>query len=128
MRDARGAAPGQDADAIAGAECLVGFLHHREVASRVEQHRHLDARALVGRALDLVAQDAADDGAADGPGHLAAAAAHVAAGHHAKRRAAGAAHARARTAEAHLAHRLDHAEAHRLLAALVVAIVAAARR
>src|SRR5438132_4675833 len=123
MRDARRAAPGQDAHAIARAEVLVALLHHGDVLARVEQHGHFHAAALVGGFLEVLPDDAAEDRAADGAGDLAAAAAGMAARHPAQHRAARRAHAGLARIDLHLAHRLDHAEAHRLLAAHFVAAV-----
>src|SRR5204862_841674 len=79
MRDARRAAPGQNAHAIARAKSFVGFLHHGDVLAGVEVPGDLDALALVGGGLDVLAEDAAEDRAADRARDLAAAAANVAA-------------------------------------------------
>src|SRR5258705_4375381 len=128
MRDARGAAPGQDANSIAGAERLVGLLHDRQVIAGIEEYRHFDAPALVGGLLDVLPDDAAQDRPADGAGDLAVAAAHGAAGEPAQHRAARGADAAVARADAHVAHRLDDAEAHRLLAAHFVALVVTAAR
>src|SRR5688500_1859065 len=127
MRDPSRVAPGEHAHAIAGAERLVGLLHHRDVLARVEQHGELDTRHLVARALDVVPDDAADDGAANGADDLAVPAPRMAAGDSAQEGAGRAAHAGVARLDAHHAPRLDHAESHRLLAHhLVAAIVAAA--
>src|SRR4029453_7694121 len=109
------AASGEDAHAIAGAEGLVGLLHDGDVPARVELHGDLDSRALVARALDLRADDAAQDRPAPAAG--------VAARDAAEHGAGSAAQAGIARLDAHLAHRLHHAEAHSLLAAHLVAPV-----
>src|SRR6185295_17992120 len=116
MRDARRAAAREHAHAVAGAEELVRPLDDGEVLAGVEEHRHLHAHLLVGGALDVRADEAAQHGARDRAHDLAAAAAHVAAGHHSDGRAARGAHAALAAVKAHVANRFDHAEAHRLLA------------
>src|ERR1700682_1725849 len=127
VRDACRAASRQDAHAVAAAEILVGFLHHRDVLAGIEQHGQLDAGALVGASLDALADDAAQDRAADGARHLPAAAAYIAARDAAEHRAAGSADARLVRVHAHGADRIDHPETHPLLTArLIAAIVARA--
>src|SRR5205809_6564297 len=125
MRDARGAAPGEDAHPVAGLEHLIGRLHHREVAPGIQHHRQFDAGALVHVLLDVVSDDAAQDRAGDGAHDLAAAAAYVAARDHADGRAARRADTRIR-ADAYRAYRLHDSEAHRLLTGHLVGLVVAA--
>src|SRR3979490_2030087 len=75
VRDACHAASRQDAHAVAVAEGFVGFLHHRDVLPGIEQHGQLDAGSVVGAAFHALADDAAEDRAADGARNLSAAAA-----------------------------------------------------
>jgi len=129
MRDARRAAAGKHAYAVAGAEELVGALDHRQVLAGVHEHGHLDAHLFVGRALDVRPDDAAQHRAGDGADHLARATAHIAARDHADRRAARGAHAGLATVEAYFADRLDDAEVDRLCAAhFIGAVILGARR
>ena len=72
-----------------------------------------------------MADDAAENGAADGAGDLAAAAADIAARDAAEDGATGRAGAGIARIDVHLAHGLDDAETHRLLAHHLVAAVVA---
>src|SRR6476661_4528980 len=129
MRDARRAASRKHAHAVARAEHLVRSLDDGEVLAGVEKHGHLDAHLLVGGALDVRADNAAQHRAGNRAYDLAAAAAHIAAGHHPDGRAARGADPALAAVQAHVANRFDHAEAHRLLAAnLVRSVVVAALR
>src|SRR6185437_12034296 len=124
VRDAHAATPAaEDADAVARTEFLRGRLHDRDVAARVEEHRDLVTRALVRGMLDVGADDAAEERAAEGAHDLAASAAHVAAGDPARDRARRGAQARVARADVHRAHGIDDAEAHRPLARHLVAAV-----
>jgi hypothetical protein len=67
MRHAGAAAAREHAHPVARAEGLVRFLHDRDVLARIELDRDLDARTLVRAALDVGAEDAAQDGAPVAP-------------------------------------------------------------
>src|SRR5690242_19444896 len=125
MGDASRVVAAEDSHPVARLEGLGRLLHHGDVLARVEEHGHLDAGELVGRLLDVVAEDAADQRAADGAADLAVAPAHVAARNAADEGAAGAAHAGVVRLDAHGLHAVDHAEAHPLLAARLHGVVVA---